>query len=108
MDVFVDILKEFLEAIWKATDPFGIAFAILGTHLLTWFEGAEDPVEKKDRTAIQRLLPLIPVFLGMSWVVLSTLVLHGKIEMSLAQRCLATGCSALAVHKIWRHTVKNT
>jgi len=109
VDVFIDILKEFLEAIWKATDPFGIAFAILGTHLLTWIEDLEDPADKKERTPIQRLLPVIPVFLGMSWVIMFELVQKGNIgSVLVVQRALATGCSAIAVHKIWWHTVKNT
>jgi hypothetical protein len=109
VDALLDILGKFFEAIWVATDPFGVAFAIIGTFLLRWFEDVEDPADKRERTPIQRLLPVIPVFLGMSWVIMFELFQSGIIgSVLVVQRALATGCSAIAVHKIWWHTVKNT
>ena len=109
MDELLKFLGQFLDAIWKATDPFGVAFAIIGTYFLRWLEGLEDPSDKKERTILQRLLPVIPVFLGMSWVLMYELVQKGSIgSILVVQRALATGCSAIAVHKIWWHTVKNT
>ena len=112
MDVLLDMLVKFAEAIWSATDPFGVAFGILGTYGFRTLDGSfenGDPVEKKDRTFIRRTLPVIPVLLGMSWVFMFTVIYQGNVNIeTVLQRAVGTGCSALAVHKIWWHTIRNT
>ena len=112
MDVLISFLTRFIEAIWSATDPFGVAFGILGTYGFRSMDDAfkeGDPIDKTKRTIIQRILPVIPVCLGISWVVMYELVFGGNLATgAIFQRAIGTGCSALALHKIWWHTIKNT
>ena len=112
METFINLLSQFVMVIWQATDPFGVAFAIIGTYGFRALDDSVvdgDPPDKKDRTLIRRLLPVIPVFLGFAWVVMYEMVFTNHLFSELIlQRAVGTGCSALAVHKIWWHTIKNT
>lgn len=102
------LFPRILEALWSITDVPGVVFAIAATFFLREYIIGPDPPDPKDRTFLQKHLPVIPVVLGSAFVI--ALAMIGK-ESSwskgnwqlLINRAVGTGTFSLFAHKYFTH-----